>query len=107
MPIRAPTGHKDFQWENAPVTENHIHINEAESTLGKFHSSGTVEKVEKEDEAQRTPGCSGTSSYTDTEHPSYTRGSYGSQEPSWVNHSSSKARREDPGTKKTTANCFR
>lgn len=69
------------------MTENHIHINEAESTIGEFHSLGTVDRVEKEDEGQRTANCSGTSSYTDTEHPSYIRGTCGSREPRCVNHS--------------------
>lgn len=58
-----PTGHKDFQRENTSVTEKHIHINEAETTTGELRHS----RVEKEDEGQRTPGCSGTSSYTDTD----------------------------------------
>lgn len=60
------------------VTENHTHTSEAESTIGEFHSSGTVDRVEKEDEGQRTPSCSGSSPYTDTEHVSYIRETYGS-----------------------------
>lgn len=51
------------------MTENHIHIKEAEPSIGEFHSSGTADAVEQVDEGQREHRAAQAS------HPPWTRAS--------------------------------